>query len=123
MKTSVISKGTNRKASVATVGGSITRTSNTVTEVTSAVDAVSDVIKAINGIAAETNLIAMNAAIKAAHAGEYGEGFSVVVDEVRKLAESTAKNSRAIALSLENIMIQMQDSRDDAQYLCHHTEK
>jgi methyl-accepting chemotaxis protein len=100
-------KDTNPKASVVK-GGSVTTTSTTINEVTSAVDAVSDVIKVINGIAAETHLIAMNAAIKAAHSGEYGEGFSVVVDEVWKLAESTAKNSKTISLSLENIINQLQ---------------
>jgi methyl-accepting chemotaxis protein len=123
MKTSVISKGASHKESVARIGGSVTRTSNAMTEVTSAVDAVSDVIKAINDIAAETNIIAINTAIKAAHAGKYGEGLSVVVDEVRKLAESTARNSKAISLSLENIMLQIQDAIDEAQYLCQHTEK
>ncbi|MHB8188857.1 MAG: methyl-accepting chemotaxis protein [Ferrimicrobium sp.] len=78
-------------------------TSQTVRALGDASAEVSEVVSTINGIAEQTNLLALNAAIEAARAGEAGKGFAVVASEVKELARNTGRATEEIATKLESI--------------------
>jgi methyl-accepting chemotaxis protein len=94
---------------------SMVQTSESIKEISHLAANITKIVVIINDISEKTNLLAMNAAIEAAHAGTYGKGFAVVAQEIRALAEATANNAREISGTLKIITDKINETNEVSQ--------
>ncbi|HHV64610.1 MAG TPA: chemotaxis protein [Peptococcaceae bacterium] len=100
--------------------------SNIADKTSQEVKGISEILDVIRQVAQQTNLLGLNAAIEAARAGEHGRGFSVVAEEVRKLADETNKSAKNIGEMLkkfEDSVLQVQKNVDQSNIICQEQAK
>lgn len=101
---------------MANISNATERISGSSKKLSSASERIGQIIKTIQDIADQTNLLSLNAAIEAARAGEHGKGFAVVAEEVRKLAENSASQTREIQQIITDIQMLTGETLEAVQY-------
>lgn len=114
----------NAQSSVSSLVGEVDETANNIQAMSEEIKGINSILSVIGGIADQTNLLALNAAIEAARAGEQGRGFAVVADEVRALASRTQISTGEIEKALDSLISGSQsvaNSMDATKNTCNIT--
>ncbi|MFM2476959.1 methyl-accepting chemotaxis protein [Celerinatantimonas sp. MCCC 1A17872] len=120
----------SNRESIDTLAGSVEKTSKVIGELHEHAQSINDILTAIQTIAEQTNLLALNAAIEAARAGEQGRGFAVVADEVRNLSQRTQSSTEQIQSTITTLLSitdravsMMQQSYENSQHTVEDASK
>lgn len=111
------------KESMKNINESVNVTNQEIEKLKNLSDNIGDIVFTINNISEQTNLLALNAAIEAARAEEVGKGFSVVADEIRKLAEKTNAETDKISELINDIQIKVNNVNENSSVVQEKVEK